>query len=268
MKRLIFSLLYEDGNFILSRNFSRQKIGNLHWVLDNYNLSKASIGLDEVILINISKNNDNEGFFKVVKEISEKLFIPVTAGGHINNINDVKNLLKVGADKILINNLFFKNPKKCLEISKIFGNQIIVGCIDYKILDNKVKVFIEKGIVPIDIDFLDAINLYLDNGVGEIIFQSIQRDGTSFGMDIDLVRRLEKKNIACPLIIKGGIGKKEHALEILSFDHIDAICTSNILNFMGNSLLNMRDFLLFKKINLAHWHKFSLDSFEKKFKKI
>jgi cyclase len=266
MKRIIFSLLYQDGNFILSRNFSRQKIGNLHWVFSNYNLSKVSIGLDELILINISKNQKHEDFFEVVKEISKKLFIPVTAGGHINNINDVKSLLQAGADKVLINNLFFKNPKKCLEISKMFGNQIIVGCIDYKILDNKVKVFIDKGTIPMNMDIFDVINLYLDNGVGEIIFQSIQRDGTSFGMDIELVRILKKKNIPCPLIIKGGIGKKEHALEILSFDNIDAICTSNILNFMGNSLLNMRDFLLLKKIKLSHWHKFSLDSFEKKFK--
>jgi cyclase len=266
MKRIIFSLLYQDGNFILSRNFSRQKIGNLQWVLSNYNLSKVSIGLDELILINISKDQQQEEFCKVIKEISKKLFIPVTVGGHINNVKDVINFLKAGADKVLINNLFFKNPKKCLEISTIFGNQIIVGCIDYKILDNRVKVFIEHGTVPVDMDIFEIINLYLENGVGEIIFQSIQRDGTSFGMDIELVKILERKNIACPLIIKGGIGKKEHALEILSFGHIDAICTSNILNFMGNSLLDMRDFLLLKKINLSHWHKFSLDSFEKKFK--
>ena len=266
MKRIIFSLLYQDGNFILSRNFSRQKIGNLEWVLNNYNLSKVSIGLDELILINISKDHRQEDFCKVIKEISKKLFIPVTAGGNINNIKDVKNFLDAGADKVLINNLFIKNPKKCLEISKLFGNQIIVGCIDYKILDNKVIVFTQQGKAPVDIDIFDIINLYLENGVGEIMFQSIQKDGTSFGMDIDLVKILEKKNIACPLIIKGGIGKKEHALEILNFNHVDAICTSNILNFMGNSLLDMRDFLLLKKINLSHWHKFNLDSFEKKFK--
>jgi cyclase len=266
MKRIIFSLLYEDGDFILSRNFSRQKIGDLNWVFNNYNLSKISIGLDELMVINVSKSDNCKEFCQILKEISKKIFIPITAGGKINNTKDVNDLLNAGADKVLINNLYFKNASECLKISKIFGKQAIVGCIDYKISENKITVFSDSGTIPLDIDFFEIIKIYLRNGVGEIVLQSIQRDGTSFGMDIDIIKIIQKANISCPVIIKGGIGKKEHALEVLRFDCIDAICTSNILNFMGNSLVNMRNFLLMNKINISHWHKLDLDFFKNKFK--
>ena len=145
MKRLIFSLLYEDGHFVLSRNFQRQKVGDINWLLDNYNLENVSLGLDELIIIDVSSKKNKHEFHNIIKKISQKIFIPLTVGGGINNLNDVEKYLKNGADKILLNNLFFKDKKLFNEISKIFGKQFIVACIDYKMENEKYLVYKNKA---------------------------------------------------------------------------------------------------------------------------
>ena len=119
MKRLIFSLLYCDGNFMLSRNFRLQKVGSIDWVFKNYDIENITNYIDEFMLINLSREkNSNKLFLNNLKKLSKKTFIPITVGGKIESEKDVENLLDSGADKVLINTLFFKNPKMCQSISK------------------------------------------------------------------------------------------------------------------------------------------------------
>ena len=141
MKRLIFSLLYEDGYFVLSRNFNRQKVGDINWLLKNYNFESISTGIDELIIIDISKKINKEKFINNVKQINKKIFIPITLGGSITSLNDIDYYLKNGADKILLNNVFFEDVKLPRDIATKFGKQFVVGCIDYKLIDNKVKIY-------------------------------------------------------------------------------------------------------------------------------
>ena len=120
MKRIIFTLLFSDGYFFLSRNFRLQKVGDIKWLLSNYDLENITNYIDELVIINLSKKEKFK-FLKVISKISKKTFIPITAGGNINNLDDVRKILDSGSDKIIINSLFFENPQICREISSKYG---------------------------------------------------------------------------------------------------------------------------------------------------
>jgi cyclase len=269
LKRLIFSLLYENGHFVLSRNFQRQKVGDINWLLDNYNLEKVSLGLDELIVIDVSLKKNKDEFHNIIKKISQKIFIPLTVGGGINNLNDVEKYLKNGADKILLNNLFFKNKKLFNQISRIFGKQFIVGCIDYKRENEKYLVYKNKAKDLCNSTFLiDQINNLYASGAGEIILQSIELDGTGMGIDKKILKIIENINISSPIILKGGIGKPEQILNIMRNNHVEAVCTANLFNFIGDTFVFTRSLLLKNNINIAKWKTDEMVQFKNKYKNI
>ena len=136
---MIFTLLYDDGNFVLSRNFNRQKIGDNKWLDVNYNFSSIHKYIDEMIILNISDSRNDinkKNFINSLREISKNCFVPITAGGGITSIKDARELLDNGADKIAINTkLYDKNFIKKLALK--FGRQCIVGSIDFKKKEKK-----------------------------------------------------------------------------------------------------------------------------------
>ena len=140
-KRIIFTLLYSNGFFVLSRNFQIQKIGKISWLKKNYNFLKITKAIDELIVLNIrdkKKNFDN--FCEIIKEISSEIFIPIAAGGGIKNYDDAKKILRSGADKIIVNTLLF-NKKEIVKLSKYLGNNCIVGSIDVKLKDKTLSIW-------------------------------------------------------------------------------------------------------------------------------
>jgi cyclase len=254
LKRLIFSLLYDDGDFVFSRNFKRQKVGDINWIFENYDLENVALGLDELIIIDISKKKNKIEFTDIVKKISKKIFIPITVGGGIYNEKDVDNYLKSGADKILLNNLFYKDKNFFQKISKTFGKQFIVGCIDYKKINNKYIIFKNDGNEECkNINLIQQIRNLHTAGVGEIVLQSIDLDGTGMGMDLEIIEVLKKINISSPIILKGGIGKPEHIVTVMSKKDVEAVCTANLFNFIGDSFIYTRELLIQNKINVANW---------------
>ena len=109
-KRIIFTLLYENNNFMLSRNFRLQKVGNLDWLKKNYNFSKISFFIDELIVIDVSRSDSNTDLFcQNLKSLTADSFVPVTAGGGIRNFEQATKLLNSGADKIILNTSLFEN---------------------------------------------------------------------------------------------------------------------------------------------------------------
>lgn len=265
MKRLIFAILYEDGKFILSRNFRKQKIGNLNWLFQNYNLLEVSFGIDEIIIIDTSKNKNKIEFCKIIEKISEKLFIPITAGGGINNVSDAKVFQESGADKILLNKLFYKDPKAWKKIVEKYGKQFIVSCIDYKNNKNKIEVYFNEAKKLSNLSIDDTILSLLKIGTGEIILQSIDRDGTGMGLDLNIISHIKNLNIACPLILLGGVGKPEHILNGLLNKPIDAVCTANLFNFIGKSFLQTREYLISRKLDLNKWENENFINYKNKF---
>ena len=250
-KRLIFTLLYEDDYFILSRNFNRQKIGTYTWLQDNYNFSNISWHIDEMILLNISNSRNKKNkknFIKILKKISKNSFMPISAGGGIDTEDDAKKILDNGADKIVINsNILKKNFIERLALK--FGRQCIVASVDYKKNEfNTYDVLVNNGKNRINLNISEYFNLLKKKPIGELLLNSIDRDGTGFGFDFEILKLAKNFNI--PIIFQGGVGNAKHLLEGFKNKYIDAAATANLLNFIGNGIKDARDIISNNKINL------------------
>ena len=242
-QRIIFSLIYNNGFFCQSRNFRLQKVGDVNWLNNNYNFKKIAFSLDELVILNTS--NDIKNFVLVLEKLVDSVFIPISAGGGIRTFEDAKLLFEYGADKIVINTILYTNPNLVKKLVEHFGSQSIVASIDYK--DD--KVFIENGTKEVDelencLEYIQTLN------IGEIYLNSIDKDGTGFGYDIETITEIKNK-IKTPLIIAGGAGTKYHLQEGLKF--ADAVATANLFNFIGDALPQAREMILENGGNLAKW---------------
>ena len=141
-KRIIFTLLYNDGTYALSRNFRLQHVGNLDWLQNNYNFSKTSLYIDELVILDVTRGNKIlDKFILDVKSLATDCFIPISAGGGIKNLDDAKKLLQSGADKVVLNSILFQDKKVISEISDKFGAQSIVMSVDIKYVSNEPVIF-------------------------------------------------------------------------------------------------------------------------------
>jgi len=265
MKRIIFTLLYEDGYFIQSRNFRKQKVGNINWLFQNYQFDKISYGLDEVQIIDVSEKKNFKNFCKVINQISKKLFLPVAAGGGIKSVSNVSELLNNGADKIILNKLYLEDPNECIKISKTFGKQSIIACIDYRSNNKKLEVCF-RNLEYRKADLKKWILDVIKKGCGEIILQSIDKDGTGMGPDEKILKFLNKNQYIPPIIIMGGVGKTKHIKKILNIKNIDAVSTANLFNFIGNAFIETRDSIIKNKINVIRWNTLDMKLYRNIFK--
>ena len=150
-KRIIFTLLYQDGFFVQSRNFNLQKVGDINWLEKNYDFKKISFYIDELIILDVSrKEKDTDKFIDNLKKVSSFCFIPISSGGGIDTFEKARNLLTNGADKVLLNtNLKEKLLKK---ISEVYGEQSIIAGVDYTNVKSKKKILIKNGTHEIEGD--------------------------------------------------------------------------------------------------------------------
>jgi len=240
-KRIIFTLLYCDGFFCLSRNFKLQKIGNYEWLLKNYNFSKISQYIDELIILDVSrKKNNREAFLKTAKSLSANCFMPIAIGGGVKDLDYVDKLMASGADKIILNTSIFDNQILVKKIAKKIGNQSIIASIDLIAeKKNKYNVYVKNGSEKIKLETSQIINKIIKGPFGEIYLNSIDRDGTGQGYDFDMLNYFKKDN-KIPLILAGGAGNFKHLLEGLRKKKVDAVATANLLNFVGDGLKDAR----------------------------
>jgi len=252
-KRLIFALVYSDGYFNQSRNFKLQKVGDLKWLEKNYNFKSVSRHLDEIIILNASRGeSDHSIFCNTVREIAKTSFIPVSAGGKIKSMNDVSMLFTNGADKIIFNSTLIENPNLVLKTFESYGSSSIVASIDLKInKKDDYEIYINNGKTKLDLTMKEYLKYIEELNVGEIYINSIDRDGTGFGYDLSLFKKINEFNI--PVIIGGGAGNSLHFEDALKLKNIDAVSTANLFNFMNNSLQEARQNLIFKGFNLSNW---------------
>jgi cyclase len=251
--RLIFSLIYNSGAFMQSRNFRLQRVGDINWLERNYKFQKISFSLDELIVVDATKDNkDIKKFSEAVKRLVNDVFIPVAAGGGIRQVEDAELLFNNGADKVILNSALYETPELAKSIIEKYGAQSLVASVDYKLVDDVPIVYINDGSVPISMS-LDEYLTYLEAlGVGEILLNSIQQDGTGFGYDISTIQKYGQ-SISVPLLIMGGAGNERHLLDGLKQDGVSAVVTANLFNFIGNGLPNARKYMLENNANLARW---------------
>ena len=250
-KRLIFNLLMDEGYFVISRNFTIQRFGDKQWLINQYNFDKITESIDEIIILNISRENFNYNeFLDNVKFISKKCFIPISVGGNIDSYDRAESIFKSGGDKIVLNSSLFEKPELVNQISKNYGSQSIIASIDVKKINNQYEVFIRNGSKNVG-KFEEYIKYVNNLHIGEIIINSIDKDGTGNGYDLDIFDSNLFKNINKPIILSGGAGKDVHFKNGLNIDFVDAVSTSHLFNFIGDGLINVRKFLLKNNFNLA-----------------
>tara|TARA_X000000368_G_scaffold416786_1_gene411512 strand:- start:990 stop:1763 length:774 start_codon:yes stop_codon:yes gene_type:complete len=252
-KRIIFTLLFNENYFVLSRNFNLQKVGDINWLEKNYNFKETAKYIDELILLNISRKPEFfNDFISVLKKISSKVFVPISAGGGITSFDMVNEVIKSGADKVVMNSAFLLNKGLIKKIVNTYGSQSLIGSIDYKSNNNIEKIMIQNGKKEIKNDFKNYINFIIKNGVGEIYLNSIDRDGTGQGMDLNIINKY-KKIFKIPTILVGGAGNANHFYDAILNKEINAVATANLYNFVGNGLKNARNILINKNIDLPKW---------------
>lgn len=254
-KRIIFTLIYENSYFNQSRNFTLQKVGDINWLERHYKFRDIAFSLDELIILNATKN-DKEliKFAKLLEKLVDYVFIPKAAGGGISRIEDAKLLFDSGADKLVINSLLYSNPHIVKQIIKKYGSQSIIASIDYKTRGKELIVLINNGKQVIDMRLKQFVQYVQSLGVGEIYLNSIDRDGTGFGYDFDNIDKIAS-DIKIPLIIAGGAGNENHLLSGLERNDVDAVATANLLNFVGDGLSTARTKIIKKGINIPIWNK-------------
>ena len=253
-KRIIFTLLYDDGNFMLSRNFRLQKVGNIDWLKKNYNFSHISFFIDELIVFDVSRNEKNiSKFCKALSSLTDGCFVPITAGGGIRTLDDAKSLLRAGADKVSINTSLFSDLSLAKELVINFGKQCVVGSIDIKKTDQgEYEIWTESGSKIVNQDISSTLSSLEKDYIGEIYINSMNQDGTGQGYDLDLLKKIPD-SMSIPLILAGGVGNASHLLEGLKDNRVDAVATAHLFNFIGNGLKKARQNILNNGIELATW---------------
>lgn len=253
-KRVIYTLFYDSGYFMLSRNFRLQRAGDVEWLMKNYGFSEMSAYIDELMIVNVSRGPaDQAKFMADVRQVVKNCFVPVCLGGAINSLEAARFFVGNGADKIVVNSLFDTAPEVVRQIADTFGEQCVIGGIDLKrSADGHYSVYTHQGSRSLDLAPRKRVELMLKAGAGEILVQSIDRDGTGQGFDFDMVAALGQ-HLNVPLILCGGCGKSAHMYAALENDQIDAMATANLFNFIGNGLQIARLELLEKGLDLPRW---------------
>jgi cyclase len=253
-KRLIFTLLYQHGQFMLSRNFRLQKVGNLQWLQSNYDFSYISYSIDELIVLDVSRGEKNpEEFCSALKKLSEGCFVPIAAGGGIRTIEAARNLLRSGADKVVVNSSLYESNGFIHQLASEFGQQCVVASMDIKSSPcGDFQAWSECGRVCQPDSAAYWIEQVTQAEIGELYLNSIDRDGTGQGYDLRLLDLLPK-NITKPVIMAGGVGNASHLYAGLVDARIDAVATAHLFNFIGNGLKQARNALRSGGVNLPEW---------------
>ena len=250
-KRLIFTLLYESGHFVLSRNFRTQKIGNIGWLNKNYNFARVARYVDELVLINVSQDRDfDEHFRETLSVLLEGVFAPVTVGGGIRTLTDAEKLFASGADKILLNRAIHENPTLIADLATKYGQQAVVGSLDVSTDQETHLVVTNKATTPGST--VNLQELLINGHLGELYVNSVAKDGTGQGMDpgiIDIVPSIS----SVPIILAGVAGKPTHLAEAIVTPKVNAVATANLLNFVGDGLQKAREEMRVAGVDLAHW---------------
>ena len=200
-------------------------------------------GADEICFLDITASNENrEIIYDVVKKTSKKCFVPLTVGGGVRNIDDVKKLLNFGADKVSINTAAVQNPEVVVESSKKFGSQCIVVAIDAKKNADKWEVFTHGGRNKTGIDAIEFAKTMEKNGAGELLITSMDRDGTQVGYDIELMSTISSK-VNIPVIASGGVGNLDHLVDGIKLGNASAVLAASIFHYGKYSVKQAKEYL-------------------------
>lgn len=248
-KRIIPCLDVKDGKVVKGINFK-----GLINVGDPVELGKYyyEAGADELVFLDVTATNEGRGIMeKVVEKVAKNIFIPFTVGGGICSIEDIKRILRAGADKVSLNSAAVKDKQLIKSGSYYFGNQCIVLAVDAKRNREmgRWEVMVNGGRINTGIDALRWIEEAVKLGAGEILLTSMDADGTKSGFDIELTRAVNNI-VNVPVIASGGAGKKEDFYEVFKYAKADAALAASLFHYNQLEILELKDYLRSKKIDV------------------
>ena len=200
-------------------------------------------GADELVFLDISATREQRGtLVRLVRKVAEQVRIPFTVGGGIRSEGDVEMLLENGADKISVNSAAVKDPGLIDRLSRKFGSQCIVTAVDTKRTEQGDRVYISGGTEKTDRDTLDWVHEARDRGAGEILLTSMDRDGTGWGFDIAITKKVSDF-LDIPVIASGGGGDRQSFLEVFSAGNADAALAAGIFHFQRDTVDGLKEYL-------------------------
>lgn len=251
MKRIIFTLLYRDGSYMLSRNFRLQRVGGIEWILQNYHIQEVSLGIDELMILDVSSDDGHRPSFREhVAILAEACFVPLTVGGRVTSTDEAESLFEKGADKLLLNSAFVSNTGLVEGLVNTFGSQAIIAGLDVCFAPRAHESARAQWMMTHE-ELGTRVRSAVALGAGEILVQSVDRDGTGNGLATELVKIVG--DIPVPLVMMGGVGRASHVIEGLQLDGVDAVATANLFNFVGDALPETRQSAVEAGIKLPLW---------------
>jgi cyclase len=189
-------------------------------------------GADELIYMDaVASLYGRNSLLEIISKTSREIFIPLTVGGGLRSVEDIRSVLRAGADKVAINTAAIQNPKLIQEASRAFGSSTIVVSIDaMKKLDGSYECFTDYGRERSGVDAIEWATQVEELGAGELVITSINLEGTGKGFDVDLVRRISDK-VSIPVIASGGAGNAEHILEVICEGRADGVSLASMLHY-------------------------------------
>lgn len=241
-KRIIPCLDVKDGRVVKGINFV-----NLRDAGDPVEVAKAydKAGADEVTFLDITASSDQrKTVIDMVERVAETVFIPFTVGGGIRTVDDFKEILRAGADKISVNSAAIDNPSLISDAAMKFGSQCVVVAIDARRnADGKTwNIYKHGGRIDTGIDAIKWAKETFDRGAGEILLTSMDCDGTKAGYDIELTRIIAD-SVKIPVIASGGAGTKKHFLEALEDAHADAALAASLFHYKELEIMDLKEYL-------------------------
>ncbi len=247
-KRIIPCLDVKDGQTVKGINFE-----NLRFAGNPVELAKkySDEGADELVFLDITATNEGrKTTLDMVQKVASNVFIPFTVGGGIKTLQDIKDLLNAGADKVAVNSAAVINPDIINEASGYFGSQCIVVAIDAKKIDNEFYVHINAGKKNTGIKLFDWVKEVQKRGAGEILLTSMDADGTQNGFDIEMTK-LAALNSNIPVIASGGAGADvNHFYDVFNIADADAALAASIFHFNTLSVPKLKQSLIAKGIEV------------------
>ena len=242
-KRIIPCLDVKDGRVVKGTRFL-----NLRDAGDPVEAAQLydAQGADELVFLDITASHEKRRIMiDVVRRTSEQLFMPLTVGGGITSNEEIRDLLRAGADKVSLNTAAVRRPQFVGEAAEIFGSQCIVVAIDAKRHEQPADgwgVFTHGGRNPTGLDAIEWAQRVESLGAGEILLTSMDRDGTQSGYDLELTRRIADA-VGIPVIASGGVGNLEHLYEGLTAGGADAVLAASIFHFAEHSIADAKSYL-------------------------
>lgn len=250
--RLIATLLIHEGNVVQARRFRRTNmVGSAFTAVDFFN----TWAVDEIMVLEVSYSEAYlERFVDIVENLSRRCFVPLSVGGKIRSLEMVRRFTRAGADKVVVNTAAIDTPELLDEIAAAYGSQCLVVSLDAQpnpAMPCGYEAVVANGRQPTGQDMLALAKICVARGVGEIMVNSLERDGDRRGYNLELLRMMTSR-LPVPVIAFGGVGKWEHLVEGITQGHADAVAAGNIFHYTEHSTKKAKEFMMKAEVPVRH----------------